>query len=203
MISDMLSKHVGAVKSVLKKWFKNKWHTVSAFVGCVIIRNNMFRPNTGHLQVSSWKAVRKICYTIMQACTGVEYSSLACLVRYGLFYTCEKLIINWNRCICTFGGSCVVGWWLDNPCGGGITCSCCSQSSYQYQCGATLSADVCVDARLKVTDCSNLIPGVHGGAVGKGTAFEAGRSRVRLRFLIYLIHPAALWPSGRLRLKGN
>ena len=26
----------------------------------------MFRPNTGNLQVSSWKAVRKICYTIMQ-----------------------------------------------------------------------------------------------------------------------------------------
>ena len=37
MISDKLSKHVGAVKSVLKKWFKNKWHTISAFVGCVII----------------------------------------------------------------------------------------------------------------------------------------------------------------------
>ena len=37
MISDMLSKHVEAVKSVLKKWFKNKWHKISAFVGCVII----------------------------------------------------------------------------------------------------------------------------------------------------------------------
>ena len=24
-------------ESVLKKWFKNKWHTISAFVGCVII----------------------------------------------------------------------------------------------------------------------------------------------------------------------
>ena len=30
----------------------------------------MFRPNTGHLQVSSWKAVRKICYTIMQTLTS-------------------------------------------------------------------------------------------------------------------------------------
>ena len=82
----------------------------------------------------------------MQTRTGVEYSSLACLVRYGLFYRCEKLIINWNRCICTFGGRCVVGWCLDNPSGGSITGSCCSQSSYQYQCGAILSADVCVDA---------------------------------------------------------
>ena len=51
----------------------------------------MFRPNAGHLQFSSWKAVRKICYTIMQTRTGVEYSSLTCLVRYGLFYRCEKL----------------------------------------------------------------------------------------------------------------
>ena len=24
-------------ESVLKKWFKNKWHTISAFVGCVMI----------------------------------------------------------------------------------------------------------------------------------------------------------------------
>ena len=37
MISSMLSKHVGAVKSVLKKLFKNKLHTISAFVGFVII----------------------------------------------------------------------------------------------------------------------------------------------------------------------
>ena len=35
-ISDMLSKHVGAVKG-FKKRFKIKWHTISAFVGCVII----------------------------------------------------------------------------------------------------------------------------------------------------------------------
>jgi len=32
----MLSKHKSS-ESVLKKWFKNKWHTISAFVGCVII----------------------------------------------------------------------------------------------------------------------------------------------------------------------
>ena len=37
MISDMLSKHVGAVKSVLKKLFKNKLHTISTFVGSVMI----------------------------------------------------------------------------------------------------------------------------------------------------------------------
>ena len=36
MISDMLSKHVGAVKSVLKKLFKIN-DTISAFVGSVII----------------------------------------------------------------------------------------------------------------------------------------------------------------------
>ena len=24
-------------ESVLKKWFKNKWHTISAFFGCVMI----------------------------------------------------------------------------------------------------------------------------------------------------------------------
>ena len=40
----------------------------------------------------------------------------------------------------------MVGWCLDNPCGGIITDSCCSRSSYQYQSGAILSADVCVDA---------------------------------------------------------
>ena len=32
----------------------------------------MFRPNTDHLQVSSWKAVRKMCYTIMQTRTGAR-----------------------------------------------------------------------------------------------------------------------------------
>ena len=37
MISSTLSKHVGAVKSVLKKLFKNKLHTINAFVGFVII----------------------------------------------------------------------------------------------------------------------------------------------------------------------
>ena len=29
-------------ESVLKKWFKNKWHTNSAFVGCVIIIKTKF-----------------------------------------------------------------------------------------------------------------------------------------------------------------
>ena len=41
MISDMLSKHVGAVKSILKKLFKNKWHTISAFVGSVIFSESL------------------------------------------------------------------------------------------------------------------------------------------------------------------
>jgi hypothetical protein len=52
--------------------------------------------------------------------------------------------------ICTCGGRCVVGLCLDNPCGGSITGSFCSRS--QYQCGAILPADVCVDAlhRLSV-----------------------------------------------------
>ena len=38
----MLSKHVGAVKGVLKKWFKNKWYKISSFVGCVIISELQF-----------------------------------------------------------------------------------------------------------------------------------------------------------------
>ena len=36
-------------ESVLKKWFKNKWHTISAFVGCVIIRFN-------DVQSTSWRS---------------------------------------------------------------------------------------------------------------------------------------------------
>ena len=72
----------------------------------------------------------------------------------------KKLIINWIQCICTCGGGCVVGWCLDNPCGGSITGSCCSRSSYQYQCGAILSADVCVDAvhRLSVGRNQDCVP---------------------------------------------
>ena len=48
------------------------------------------------------------------------------------------------------------------------------------------------------------VEGVRGSSVGWGTALQAGKSRVRLklrslRFLL-TIHPAALWPWGRLRL---
>ena len=36
-------------ESVLKKLFKNKWHTISAFVGCVIISNDTKFMNAVHL----------------------------------------------------------------------------------------------------------------------------------------------------------
>ena len=64
----------------------------------------------------------------------------------------------------------VAEWWcLDNPCGGSITGSFCSRSSYQYQCGAILPADVCVDAvhRLYVwyyTVVCRVHPGCQGAS---------------------------------------
>jgi hypothetical protein len=47
--------------------------------------------------------------------------------------------------------------------------------------------------------------GACGGAVGRGTALQAGRYRVRflmgsLEFFIDIIIPAKLWPWGRLGL---
>ena len=48
-------------------------------------------------------------------------------------------------------------------------------------------------------------PGIRGGAVGSGTALQAGRSRVRfpmvqLEFFIDIIPPASRWFWGRLSL---
>jgi hypothetical protein len=89
----------------------------------------------------------------MQTCIGVELSSPMCLIRYHLFYRREILLLSGMWCVCTSGGHCVVGWCLDNPCGGSITgslvwhLSFCSRS--QYQCGAILPADVCVDVDCK------------------------------------------------------
>jgi len=53
-----------------------------------------------------------------------------------------------------------------------------------------------------------IIGGVSVGAVGCGTAIQAGRSRARfpmgrLQFFIDVILPAALCPWGRLSLKGS
>jgi len=39
--------------------------------------------------------------------------------------------------------------------------------------------------------------GARSGAVDSGTALQAGRSRVRLEFFVYIILPAALWPCSR------
>ena len=49
--------------------------------------------------------------------------------------------------------------------------------------------------------CGTLLLGARGGAVGRGTAIQAGRSRVRfpmvsLEFFIDIILPAALYPWG-------
>jgi hypothetical protein len=76
----------------------------------------------------------------MQTRIGVELSSSMCLIRYRLFYRREILLLSRMRCVCTGGGALR---------GGSITgslvwhLSFCSQSQYQY--GAILPADMCVD----------------------------------------------------------
>jgi len=37
-------------ESVLQKWFKNKWHTISTFVGCVIISETMILTQASKLR---------------------------------------------------------------------------------------------------------------------------------------------------------
>ena len=57
----------------------------------------------------------------------------------------------------------------------------------------------------KIKPLYDCVQGARGGAVGWGTALQAGRSRVRfpmvkMDFFIYIIL-AALWPWGRLSLQ--
>jgi len=61
----------------------------------------------------------------------------------------------------------------------------------RYHAFLTLAIDWMTDQRHA--------PGACGGAVGRGTAIQAGRSRVRfpmvsLEFFVDIILPAALWP---------
>ena len=71
---------------------------------------------------------------------------------------------------------------------------------------------LCVSHPIYVIHHGQLLAGLHkrqrarGGAVGSGTALQAGRSRVlfpvvTLKFFIDIILPAALWPWGRLSVE--
>jgi hypothetical protein len=103
----------------------------------------MFRPNTGHFRFHLEKL---FCETVIQLCKR----ALVLITHHlrfwlGMAYSRGvKSYYNPDADICTCGGRCVVGWCLDNTCGGSITGSFCSRS--QYQCGAILPADECVDA---------------------------------------------------------
>jgi hypothetical protein len=111
----------------------------------------MFRPNTGHFRFHLEKL---FCETVIHLCKcALVLSTHHLRVWLGMAYsTGVKSYYHPDADICTCGGHCIVGWCLDNPCGGSITGSFCSRS--QYQCGAILPADVCVDA-------------VHGLSVGR------------------------------------
>ena len=69
--------------------------------------------------------------------------------------------------------------------------------------GGIEARSVCTQPVILI--CNDQLVGARGGAVGRGTALQAGRSLVRfpmvsLGFFIEIILPAALWPWVRLSL---
>ena len=88
MISDMLSKHVGAVKSVLKKWFKiNNVQLVHLFLVWYLVNlhdarcNNKdtvlyFHITTMSTTNSTWSGIEPWCLSVWLPIYGVARSSL-------------------------------------------------------------------------------------------------------------------------------
>ena len=54
------------------------------------------------------KLILRFVTQLMQTHVGVEYSSPTCLVKYGLFYRCEKRIISGSGVSAHVG---VAAWW--------------------------------------------------------------------------------------------